>query len=89
MRFPYVYDLTALLSLVEQAERKVPQSIRQAARLTRYAVAARYPGVSEPVTHKEYEGALILAEEVVHWVESVFKEELDRGALDGDRPTIQ
>ena len=53
VRFPYVHDLTELLTLVEQAEREVPQSIRQAARLTRYAVGTRYPGVSEPVTHKE------------------------------------
>ena len=75
VRFPYVHDLTALLTLVEQADRTVPQSIRQAARLTRYAVGTRYPGVSEPVTHKEYEEAVILAEEVVHWVESILKKD--------------
>ena len=75
VRFPYVHDLTALLTLVEQGERAVPQSIRQSARLTRYAVATRYPGVSEPVTHKEYEEALILAEDVVHWVEGILKED--------------
>jgi len=89
VRFPYVHDLAELLTLVEQAERAVPKSIRQAARLTRYAVATRYPGVSEPVTHKEYEEALTIAEEVVHWVEGILKEELDRGALYGNRPTIQ
>ena len=75
VRFPYVHDLTALLTLVEQGERAVPQSIRQSARLTRYAVATRYPGVSEPVTQKEYEEALILAEDVVHWVEGILKED--------------
>ena len=78
VRFPYVHDLTALLTLVEQAHRTVPQSIREAARLTRYAVGTRYPGVSEPVTHKEYEEAVILAEEVVHWVESILKKDKER-----------
>ena len=77
VRFPYVHDLTELLTLVEQAEREIPQSIRQAARLTRYAVGTRYPGVSEPVTHKEYEEAAAIAEEAVDWVESILKEERD------------
>ena len=84
VRFPYVHDLAALLTLVEQAGREVPQFIRQAARLTRYAVAARYPGISESVTHKEYEEAVTIAEEVVDWVEGMLEEARDRGAPDGE-----
>jgi HEPN domain-containing protein len=36
---------------------------------TNYAVAARYPGLAEPVTWEEYKMAVALAEEVVRWVE--------------------
>ena len=48
--FPYIHDLAQLLTLVEEAGQKVPPAIRKAARLTRYAVVTRYPGLLEPVT---------------------------------------
>lgn len=71
VRFPYVHDLAGLLTLVEQAGQVVPEPIKQAARLTRYAIVTRYPGISEPVTHKEYEEAVAIAEEVMQWVEEI------------------
>ena len=71
MRFPYVHDLSVLLDLVEQAGEKVPESIRQAAVLSDYAVATRYPGLAEPVTQPEYERAVTIAEEVVRWAQKV------------------
>lgn len=50
LRFPYTHDLATLLSLLEQAGEPVPAQLREAARLSGYAVVARYPGVTEPVT---------------------------------------
>ena len=44
-------------------------------KLTDYAVEARYPGVTEPVTSGEYEEALALAGEVYLWVERLLKTE--------------
>lgn len=67
VRFPYVHDLAQLLTLVEQAGCTVPKHVREAARLSDYAVEARYPGVFEPVTREEYEEALAIATEVVEW----------------------
>jgi HEPN domain-containing protein len=69
--FAYVHDLALLLAAVEQAGQEVPPAIRQAARLTRYAVATRYPGLSEPVTREEYEEAVNIAEEVVRWAQEM------------------
>jgi len=69
--FPYVHDLAELLGLIEQAGQEVPSTVRQAARLTRYAVVTRYPGLLEPVTPEEYEEAVAIAEEAVRWAQDV------------------
>ena len=39
--------------------------------LTDYAVAARYPGPSEPVLIEDYEKALATAKAVVSWVSDI------------------
>lgn len=67
--FPYVHDLADLLTLIED-EMSVPSDVRQAARLTRYAVATRYPGLADPVTDEEYHQAVSIAKRVVEWVET-------------------
>jgi HEPN domain-containing protein len=73
IKFPYVHDLATLLTLIEKQKGEVPANIRQAARLTRYAVATRYPGLTEPVTTDEYEEAVVIAEDVLDWVEAIVK----------------
>ena len=45
-----------------------------AAGLSDYAVASRYPGVSEPVEVEEYREAVDLAEAVVYWAERVIRQ---------------
>jgi len=67
IRFPYVHDLTALLGLVEQGGTTIPEAVREAGRLTRFAVVTRYPGIAEPVTQEEYERAVAIAEAVIDW----------------------
>ena len=52
IEYPYVHDLVELLTLAEQAGRGVPESVKQASRLTRYAIVTRYPGALEPVTRR-------------------------------------
>lgn len=69
-RFPYTHDLAELINLLDQADENPPARIREVARLNEYAVAARYPGLAEPVSQEEYREALALAEEVVSWVEN-------------------
>jgi HEPN domain-containing protein len=46
VEFPYVHDLARLLTLVEEAGEELPETVRQAERLTRFAIFARYPGLS-------------------------------------------
>src|SRR5712691_3493846 len=67
--FPYVHDLARLLTLMEETGEEIPESVRQAEDLTRYAVVTRYPGLTEPVTEAHYEEAVASAEAVVRWAE--------------------
>jgi HEPN domain-containing protein len=69
IRFPYIHDLGALLALIEEHGGTIPLHIKEAARLTRFAVEARYPSLDELVTQEEYERAVTIAEAVVHWAE--------------------
>ena len=67
--FPYVHDIAHLLTLAEQTGAQVPDPVRRAEDLTRYAVVTRYPGLAEPVTDSHYRDAIVGAEAVVSWVE--------------------
>jgi HEPN domain-containing protein len=67
--FPYIHDLGALLALAEERGTAIPPHVKEAARLTRFAVETRYPGFDEPVTQEEYGRALAIAEAVVRWAE--------------------
>ncbi len=70
IRFPYIHDLAALLALVEEHGESLSPHVKEAARLTRFAVETRYPSFDEPVTREEYEQALATAEAVVRWAEA-------------------
>ena len=70
VEFPYVHDIAQLLTLLAKTGLPVPERIREAARLTRFAVITRYPGLTPPVDDEEYEEALALAQDLIHWVES-------------------
>jgi len=69
--FPYTHDLAQLLTLIQQVGQPVPDQVKEAAQLTRFAVFTRYPGIARPVSREEYEQALMIAEEVVRWVECI------------------
>jgi len=67
--FPYVHDIAHLLTLLEQTGVQIPDPVKRAEDLTRYAVVTRYPGVAEPVTESHYRDAIVSAEAVVCWAE--------------------
>jgi HEPN domain-containing protein len=49
----------------------IPEAVQEAAALTDYAVAARYPGPYEPVLLEDYELAVATARAVVAWATSI------------------
>lgn len=66
---PHIHDLRRLLELLEDCGEAIPQEIRGAELLTRYAAVTRYPGVTEPVAESDYHQAVAVATAVVKWAE--------------------
>lgn len=67
--FPYVHDLSRLLTLLEESGEVIPETVREAARLSRFAVEPRSPGFGRPVTEAEYRELVEVAREAVRWAE--------------------
>jgi HEPN domain-containing protein len=55
--------------LLQNKGQPVPDAVKEAGRLTRYAILTRYPGLNDPVTEDDHERAVEIAERVVEWVE--------------------
>jgi len=72
-RFPKTHDLAELLNVAAASGGSVPAEILQAMRLTPYAVAGRYPGISEDASEEDYREALEIAEKVVAWAEGLVR----------------
>lgn len=56
--------------LEQQGGEKLPARVRETVRLNGYSVAARYPGLAEPVSLEEYQEALALARDAIRWVQN-------------------
>ncbi|MFQ5846841.1 MAG: HEPN domain-containing protein [Candidatus Methylomirabilales bacterium] len=69
IEFPYVHDLARLLSVLEEKGEEIPEVVRKAEELTRYALVTRYPGIVRSVSEQEYAEAVASAEAVVEWAE--------------------
>ena len=67
--FPPIHDLAGLLTILGQTGEAISPTIADAARLTRFAVVTRYPGVAKPVTAEEHQRAVVIAEAVVVWAD--------------------
>ena len=68
VEFPYVHDLSLLLSMLEETGEVIPDVVRKAEELTPYAFMTRYPGTTRVVTTEEYLTAVELAVATVEWV---------------------
>jgi HEPN domain-containing protein len=71
VNFPYVHDLAKLLTLVEKAGQEVPEPIKRAEELSRFAVFTRYPGIGPSIKEKEYRETVEIAAQVVKWAENI------------------
>lgn len=65
VEFPKTHSIGELMVLLDASGQGVPPDLREAAGLTEYAVASRYPGPVEPVDEPEHRWAIALAERVV------------------------
>jgi len=67
LAFPFTHDVVRLLTKLRGAGLRLPKYLSRAKRLTPYAVETRYPGVSGPVTEREYRAAVRIADAVFAW----------------------
>lgn len=74
VEFPWKHDVDVLLNLISKSGIEIPDDLKPAVILTRYAVHTRYPGLAKPVSEKDYQEALELAKRVFNWVSKVLKE---------------
>lgn len=72
VEFPHVHSLHRLFDLLP-ASVPCPEALREAERLTDYAVQSRYPSDAPPVSQDEYREALRLAAAVVEWAEATLE----------------
>ena len=68
---PRTHSIADLLTALTALGFDIPGQIEGAASLTDYAVAARYPGPSEPVATEDFEAAVELAQAVVTWATAI------------------
>jgi HEPN domain-containing protein len=67
LTFPHIHDLGRLLTMLVGAGIRVPKYVIESDRLTRFAVADRYPGLSAPITKSEHRRAVRIATAVLRW----------------------
>lgn len=71
--FPKIHDVGRLLDLLSQAGVTVPDDVRQARRLTSYAVTGRYADALEAASEAEWREAVAVAGRVVKWAVAPWK----------------
>ena len=69
--FPYTHDLARIITLVKSSGLPWPEELEAAAALTVYAAGSRYPGPGREMTDEEYSQAIVLAKDVLFWVENI------------------
>ena len=67
--FPRTHVIGVLLGLCKESGYKIEENLEEAATLSRYAVASRYPGEKEAITRQEARLAADLANQVLNWAE--------------------
>ncbi|GFP32492.1 hypothetical protein HKBW3S42_00796 [Candidatus Hakubella thermalkaliphila] len=75
VEFPWKHDIDVLFGLISKSGIKIPDDLKSAVILTRYAVHARYPGLAEPVSEEDYQEALALAGKVFNWALKILRED--------------
>ena len=71
VQVPRTHAISELITMLAELGFAIPSDVQEASSLTDYAVAARYPGPSEPVLIEDFEKAVACAAAVVSWASGV------------------
>lgn len=75
---PRTHDLDFLLNQLPK-DIAVPPGLLDVPTLTRFAVQQRYPGPFPPVTRRDHQQAVAMAEEAIAWASRVVRERHQNG----------
>jgi HEPN domain-containing protein len=68
----FTHNIEILLKEIKKFT-EIPENIKEAARLTIYAVQTRYPGEYNEITKEEYETSVKIAKDCLSWTENKIK----------------
>jgi HEPN domain-containing protein len=69
----FTHNIEILLNKLK-AFTDIPENIKEAVRLTIYAVQTRYPGEYDEITKEEYEKSVKMAKDCLTWIENEITE---------------
>jgi HEPN domain-containing protein len=65
----FTHNVGILLNEIEKFT-EIPENIKEATKLTKYAVITRYPGEYDEITKEDYDECIKIASECFKWVEN-------------------
>ena len=68
----FTHDIGLLLNKLEEIA-EIPENVKIATNVTKYAVHTRYPGEYDDVTKEEYEKSVEIAKACLDWVEKTIE----------------
>ncbi|MDR1315739.1 MAG: HEPN domain-containing protein [Spirochaetales bacterium] len=69
----FTHNIGILLNGIEKFT-DIPENIKKATKLTKYAVITRYPGEYDEITKENYEEGIKIAKDCLEWIENKIKE---------------
>jgi len=71
----YTHNIGLLLNELEKFT-EIPENIKLATNVTKYAVITRYPGEYDEITKENYEESIKIATDCIEWAENKIKEKI-------------
>jgi HEPN domain-containing protein len=68
----YTHNIGLLLNELEKFT-EIPENIKLATNVTKYAVLTRYPGEYDEITKENYEESIKIAKDCLEWTEKIIK----------------
>ena len=69
----FTHNIGILLEKLEKFV-NIPQNIKEAINLTKYAVITRYPGEYDEITKENYKESINIAKDCLKWIEKTIKD---------------
>jgi HEPN domain-containing protein len=69
----FTHNIGLLLNELEKFT-EIPENIKEAIKLTKYAVITKYPGEYDEITKERYEESIKIAKDCLEWTKTKIKE---------------